>query len=277
MVNIIIKTEEKKETKKEQIISFFKDLLIIFLIVILIRAFFIAPFQIKWDSMNNNFYDKEFILVSRFTTINFPFIWEFNPYKRWDVVVFEPRDKKGNLILDRDENWNIINYKIPDNNLSKVKRFVAWPKTTYIKRVIGLPWETVRIEWWDAYIKRKWTNGFVKLSEDFLNDDNNWNTNIHGSKERKDFVIPEWKYFVMWDNRINSGDSRICFSSTYGCSGNYGAFVEKKYLIWKVWFDVWYFNFNFKEFSKNWFIHPKKWIETKPRFLDFPKTFNYNL
>ena len=131
MVNILVDDafkEEKKETKKQQIISFIKDLWIILIIVLVIRAFFIAPFQINWESMNDNFYDKEFILVNRFTTINFPFIWELDPYKRWDVIVFEPRDKKWNLILHRDAKGNFINLKLPDDNFSKFRRFIAWPK-----------------------------------------------------------------------------------------------------------------------------------------------------
>ncbi len=268
MVNVIISTEEeKKESKKQQIISFVKDLLIIFIIVLVIRAFFIAPFQINWDSMDSNFYNKEFILVNRLTTVDFPVIWEFSPYKRWDVIVFEPRDKKANLLYHDKNFWLKL---IPDDYFSKFRRFIAWPKTTYIKRIVWLPWETIRIEKGNVYVKKEWMKSFIRLTEDFLNKDNFWKTFIgFWSKKRKEFVIPEWNYFVMWDNRNNSGDSRICFSS---CNWDYTAFVKKEYIIWKVWFDMWYFNiwkFSFDNWRKN--------VDSHPRFLDFPKTYNYSL
>jgi signal peptidase I len=38
---------EKKTNFKKEVINFFKDLLIIIIIVLIIRAFFVAPFQIK--------------------------------------------------------------------------------------------------------------------------------------------------------------------------------------------------------------------------------------
>jgi hypothetical protein len=111
---------------------------------------------------------------------------------------------------------------------------------------------------------------FIKLTEDFLNKENNWNTMIgFSNKAKKEFIIPEWKYFVMWDNRKHSWDSRICFSS---CSWDYTPFVDKKYIIWKVWFDMWYFNFSNFSFN-NWRTN----IDSHPRFLDFPKTYNYSL
>jgi hypothetical protein len=40
------------------------------------------------------------------------------------------------LILHRDKNGNFINKKIPDDTISKFRRFIAWPQTTYIKRIV---------------------------------------------------------------------------------------------------------------------------------------------
>jgi len=60
--------EEKKNLKKE-FFDFFKDLIIIIIIVYIIRTFFILPFQINGQSMYNSYYDKEFIIVDRFSYI----------------------------------------------------------------------------------------------------------------------------------------------------------------------------------------------------------------
>jgi signal peptidase I len=211
--------------------------------------------------MNSNFYNKEFILVNRLTTINLPFIWKIDSYKRWDVIVFEPRDLKEKLI-------NHINWiKEEDNIISKIRRFIAWPKITYIKRIIWLPWDTIRIKDWLVFVKKAWEKDFEKLNEKYLNSQNLWNTNVLGSEWQKDFLVPKWKYFVMWDNRINSSDSRICFSD---CSWDNTPFVDEKYIFWKVWFDLGYFNF--KKFS---FDNESTNHHSIPRFLDFPKNYTY--
>ncbi len=49
--------------------DFLKDLGIIVLIVIIIRTFIAVPFQINGQSMYNSYYDKEFIIVDRFSYI----------------------------------------------------------------------------------------------------------------------------------------------------------------------------------------------------------------
>ena len=95
-----------------------------------------------------------------------------------------------------------------------------------------------------------------------------WNTNVWGSEEQKDFVVPKWKYFVMWDNRMDSNDSRICFKN---CSWDNTPFVDEKYIFWKVWLDLWYFNFSSFSFDNDWINH-----HSIPRLLNFPKNYNYN-
>ena len=69
--------------------------------------------------------------------------------------------------------------------------------TYYIKRVIGLPGETVEIKDRTVYI-----NGEA-LKEDYISEDN-W---IKNGQEGK-WIIPEGQYFMMGDNRDDSTDSR---------------------------------------------------------------------
>jgi hypothetical protein len=75
-------------------------------------------------------------------------------------------------------------------------------------------------------------------------------------------------YFLIWDNRNHSTDSRECFSS---CSlSGYSNFVTKEDLTGKLLLDLWYFNFKTLNF-----IHPDLGISTQPKFFDTMKTFNY--
>lgn len=68
------------------------------------------------------------------------------------------------------------------------------PDTLYLKRIIGLPGDT--IEGIDGYV---YING-QKLTNDY--------TDIHLNKNFGPFVVPEDSYFMLGDNRINSWDSR---------------------------------------------------------------------
>jgi signal peptidase I len=52
---------------KKEVIDFLKDLIFIFVIVFIIRYFIAMPFQINGQSMYSSYYDKEFIIVDRFS------------------------------------------------------------------------------------------------------------------------------------------------------------------------------------------------------------------
>jgi signal peptidase I len=56
----------------KEIIDFIKDLIIIGLVVLIIRTFIAEPFQISGPSMYGSYYDKEFIIVDRFSYLDIP-------------------------------------------------------------------------------------------------------------------------------------------------------------------------------------------------------------
>ncbi|TSC93424.1 MAG: signal peptidase I [Candidatus Berkelbacteria bacterium Licking1014_7] len=94
--------------------------------------------------------------------------YRFSAPKRGDVIVFNPTDS-------------------PDS---------------YIKRIIGLPGETVKIVNNKIYV-----DGY-KLDEPYLPDAINTNTSSQ-SLESKIYVLQDNEYFVIGDNRQNSKDSRV--------------------------------------------------------------------
>lgn len=69
--------------------------------------------------------------------------------------------------------------------------------TDYVKRIIGLPGETVEIREGAVYVDG------AKLDEPYIKE--KWTWEADGMK----FVVPEGKYFMLGDNRNDSGDSRF--------------------------------------------------------------------
>ena len=118
--------------------------------------------------------------------------------------------------------------------------FVApWKTSPYIKRIIWLPWETVKFQDGDVYIcsdnipswsviKDSEWNSCEKLPEPYLSE---WlKTNATCGKD--EFKV-QWWYFVMWDNRWRTTDSLCCFWIECYEWANY--IVGAKDLIGKVW------------------------------------------
>lgn len=226
--NIIL--DEKRNLKKE-LIDLIKDILIIWFIVIVIRTFFILPFQINGQSMYQSYYDWEFIIVDRFSyrVLETP--------QRWDVIVFKPH--------------------------------VSEDKEYFLKRIIWLPWEKVKIEDGKVYIAKKWTNDFIELQEPYLSESNKDATFVSGDRSAKIFEVPDDNFFAMWDNRNHSTDGRTCFSS---CAIPWTTnFLRTNDITWKILVDLGYFRL-----SKFDFVHPDLGIDTHPKWLSSPSTHTYN-
>lgn len=185
--------------------------------------------------MYDSYYDGQFIIVDRYSYLD---IWSFKEWSpdRGDVVVFRPN----------------VN---PD-------------KEYFIKRIIGIPGDTLKIEDGKVYLKIEWQTDFVELSEKYLSDVNKDATFILGKASKKNiYEIPDGSYFVMWDNRAASTDSRNCF---YSCSADRSPFIKKEDITGRLLIDLWYFNFRDMSFT-----HPKLGIETFPTFFSSPDSYDY--
>lgn len=147
------------------IFSFFMDIIetvvVALCIFVVVYLFLMQPHQVVGNSMIPNFHDKEYILTDKFSYCR-------RGPMRGEVIVFESPE-------DADKE--------------------------FIKRVIGLPGEGIKIENGKVLI-----NGKI-LSEEYLDPDLRSPTGkfLH---EGEDVVIPENSYAVFGDNRLNSSDSR---------------------------------------------------------------------
>ena len=190
---------------KSSFVNNLKALFWALLIAGIIRTFAIEPFKIPSGSMKPNLLVGDFLFVSKwnygYSKYSFPFglapfsgkIFEKNP-ERGDIIVFK---------LPGQENIN------------------------YVKRLLGLPGETIKVIDGEVFIKKNNSLNFEKLnqiSDDFFFDDqyqeeikqlieDNYkilNITDNGPLDyTPEYEIPENKYFFMGDNRDNSSDSRV--------------------------------------------------------------------
>lgn len=96
--------------------------------------------------------------------------------------------------FDSPERGEIVIFKCPEvgPNYNKL----------YVKRIIGMPGETVEIRAGAVWIRKG--DQVYLLQEDYLKDIPNPNFGVNNTS----YTVPEGEYFVMGDNRNNSEDSR---------------------------------------------------------------------
>ena len=128
----------------------------------IIRSTVVEPFVVVGASMDPTFSTGQFLLVDRLT-------YDFRAPARDEVIVF----------------------KYPNN-----------PSQDYIKRVIGLPGETVIIRDGAVSIEATASSTPVALDEPYIEPS-------HASHDDLSVTLDSSHYFVMGDNRAESSDSRV--------------------------------------------------------------------
>lgn len=144
-------------------------------IIIPIRYFLIQPFYVKGASMEPNFYDHEYLIIDELS-------YRFREPDRGEIVVFRyPRD----------------------------------PRQFFIKRVVGLPGETIEITDGRVIIYNNFYPNGTVITEDYI-----FTESTNGKIKT---TLGADEYFLLGDNRDESMDSR-----------SFGP-VTKDALIGRVW------------------------------------------
>jgi len=150
-------------------------------IFVIIYLFLFQPHQVKGNSMYPSFKDKEYILTNKI-------VYRFKDIQRGDVVIFaSPKNKHYD----------------------------------YIKRVIGLPGESVSVKKGNFYINDSRLNESSYLKDNILTQGNSF------ISEGQTIIVPQNHYFVAGDNRPHSSDSR-----EWGC-------ISQEDIVGKAWLRYW--------------------------------------
>ena len=164
----------------KNVIGWIRDIIIAIIIAAIILAFF-KPIIVQQESMQPNFYSGDYVITSRQS------YRLFGQPERGDVIVF----KSG--LYDETGNQKHL-----------------------IKRIIGLPGDTVEIKAGDVYI-----NGEL-LQEEYVAEQG-----LSGEMEA--VTVPEGRLFVMGDNRRVSQDSRNAAVGTIDMDSIVGKVVIRLY------------------------------------------------
>ena len=158
----IVKKEEKERPAKnikKEVLSWVITFAVAFLAAFILKNYVIINAYVPTGSMENTIQGKSSLFGYRLAYVN-------SDPQRGDIIFFY----------------------YPDDETQK-----------YVKRIIGLPGETVTINEGKVYID----NSEVPLDEPYLKEE--W---IRGTGPFE-FVVPENCYFVMGDNRNSSHDARF--------------------------------------------------------------------
>lgn len=185
--------------KVKEIMEWVYCIVIAVVLALLVRYFIGTPTIVQQPSMWPTLKQGQRLILNR--TIR---ITHAMP-KRGDIVTFEAPSKSYVSSVEADLENPVAEYKHNINGIFTKFRYYVLElgKDSYIKRVIGLPGEHVKIEEGKVYI-----NG-EELQEDYLQP-NVVTGSLYGAYT--DLVVPEGCIFVMGDNRAESTDSR-----RFGC------------------------------------------------------------
>lgn len=207
------KSKAKPKKKKSVVREWIDAIIFAGIAAIIIRTFILQTFKIPTGSMESTFLAGDFLIANKF-------VFYFKEPEQFEPIIFKypgdpyhpGRDRYAKII--RPIYWDKKNFF-----------FKYYKRRDFIKRIIGVPGDTLEIIDKNVYINGKYIKENYVQHVDFRvkpkNEGRLYNQNGKFLGSRDNFgpiVIPEGKYFVMGDNRDNSHDSR------------YWGFLDRKFI-----------------------------------------------
>lgn len=192
---------------KEEALEFFRTALIAVLLALVIRTFMFEPFNIPSGSMKPTLEVGDYLFVDKpaygYSRYSFP-------------LALAPIE--GRIWVDEPQRGDVIVFKLPTN-----------PRIDYIKRLIGMPGDTIQVRRGRLFINgteaKREAIGLKKVDNGYggetsmveyiqtLPEGAEFSIFEESDEEPLDntppFTVPEGHYFMMGDNRDNSQDSRV--------------------------------------------------------------------
>ena len=171
-------TGEPRPYRKSTAREYFESICVAVILALFVRTFIVQAFKIPTGSMENNLLIGDHLLVNKFV---------FAPTLTGAEDVLLP--------IDPIQRGDIIVFKYPEE-----------PDRDFIKRVIGLPSETVEVRNKRVYINdQPLDEPYVKY---LVPPDENGPSHFDVRVQYGPVIVPPGHYFMMGDNRDNSEDSR---------------------------------------------------------------------
>ncbi|MGX7051579.1 signal peptidase I [Leuconostoc palmae] len=170
------------------------------IVVVLVRTFLFTLAHVNGPSMMPNLQNKELVILSKISS-----------YQRGDVIVFDARDEDPRIKSGEKD---------------------------YVKRIIGIPGDTVSYKNSNLYVNGKLVNqDYIGIDERTQGTEmsfgSSWSlktlssTDMWQKKDRNHETVPQGEYFVMGDHRSVSND------------GRYFGFIDKNHITGKVIVPFW--------------------------------------
>tara|TARA_B100001175_G_scaffold295207_1_gene283065 strand:+ start:3339 stop:4076 length:738 start_codon:yes stop_codon:yes gene_type:complete len=202
---------------KNLIVENIKTIFYALIIAIFIRSLFIQPFYIPSSSMEPNLLVGDRLFVTKYT-------YGYSKHS----FPFSPNLFNGRILFSKPKRGDVIVFKTPADN-----------RTDYIKRLIGLPGDTIQFIEGELYINNNLINknkinqlkkiycGNSVLEtvafKEILPNNKSYQAVYHKFntfKNSDQFIVPNDHYFFLGDNRDCSKDSRYLGSVGYVSKNN---------------------------------------------------------
>lgn len=174
------KKKKVKRTLGQEILSWVLTLLVAVIAALVIRSVIFEPVRVDGHSMDDTLADGEIMFVTKYdySTTWLSMFWQSD----------EDKEKAPRITLGGDpKRFDVV-----------ICRYPGRGDTNFVKRVVGLPGDTVELR--EGYL---YVNG-ERFEEPYINDEyRSGRLNTFGP-----YTVPEGRFFVMGDHRNNSNDSR---------------------------------------------------------------------
>lgn len=210
---------ETHESKKSSTFREYVDSLLVTVILALFgTTFLLQAFKIPSSSMEDTLLVGDHLLVNKF------------------IFAEEPGD-----------GWHVLPYREVRRGDIVVFKYPFYPYQHFVKRIIGVPGDRLKIVNRQVYINGepldepykihrrplltgRFQDNFPLLDDYFLHSmEPEWAEELVALTQKGELLIPPHKYFVMGDNRDNSQDSR------------YWGFIERRNIIGRPLLIYWSF------------------------------------